>query len=354
MEFVSTIRQVSFKQFSLVAVAWLIWTGIYTWIVYSAGVELQASITDSVISNLILFLIALLLLNLLKHYLPGKESYMNLVAIVCALTMLWFLASKFIVIAVARRQHYAIEFFRLSDAIRLAISFFALGCLTLIFVLKRTLEEKELQSQRKSDAERLAREAELFRLRQQLQPHFLFNSLNSISALVSKDPVQARKMIEQLSDFLRSTVKKENEQMTSLDEELRDLELYLNIEKLRFGHRLTTIISKDDLTANLKIPALLLQPVVENAIKYGIYDTTDAVNISIVATKKDNVLSIVIQNPYDPETLNVKAGTGFGLVSVQRRLYLLFARTDLLVTEVKNKLFITTIQIPQYDQSSID
>lgn len=349
MQPIPNIRQVTPRQLSLIIVSWVIWTAIYTWIVYSAGVDLRESLTDSIISNFILFLIGALLINLLKHYLPGKESYMNLVAIVSALTVLWFLVSKFIVITVAGRNNLSINFFRLSDAIRLAISFLALGCVTLIFVLKRTLEEKEVQSQRKSDAEKLAREAELFRLRQQLQPHFLFNSLNSISALVSRDPVQARKMIEQLSDFLRSTVKKESEQMTTLDEEFRDLELYLSIEKLRFGHRLSTTISKEDNVGSLKIPALLLQPVVENAIKYGIYDTTDAVNILIAAIKKENALQIIIQNPYDPDTLNTKAGTGFGLASVQRRLYLLFARTDLLKTEVKNKLFTTTIQIPQHD-----
>ncbi len=349
MQPLPNIRQINARQLSIIAVSWMIWTALYTWIVYAAGADLRESLTDSIISNLILFLVGALLINLLKHYLPGKESYMNLVAIVSALTLLWFLVSKFIVISVAGSYQIRINFFRLSDAIRLAISFLALGCVTLIFVLKRTLEEKELQSQRKSDAEKLTKEAELFRLRQQLQPHFLFNSLNSISALVSRDPVQARKMIEQLSDFLRSTVRKENEQMTTLEDEFRDLELYLSIEKLRFGHRLSTTITIDENVANLKIPALLLQPVLENAIKYGIYDTTDAVNILISAGKKDNMLQIIIQNPYDPDTLNTKAGTGFGLVSVQRRLYLLFARTDLLKTETKNKLFTTTIQIPQYD-----
>jgi sensor histidine kinase YesM len=349
MQPIPNIKQFSSKQLSLTVVSWAIWTSLYAWIVYAAGEDLRQSLTDSFISNFILFLTGALLINLLKHYLPGKESYVNLVAIVSALTVLWFLVSKFIVITVGGRKNISIDFFRLSDAIRLAISFLVLGCVTLIFVLKRTLEEKEVQSQRKADAEKLAKEAELFRLRQQLQPHFLFNSLNSISALVSRDPVQARKMIEQLSDFLRSTVKKENEQMTTLEEEFRDLELYLSIEKLRFGHRLSTTITKDENVSNNKIPALLLQPVLENAIKYGIYDTTDAVNILVSATKKDNMLQVTIQNPYDPDTLNTKSGTGFGLASVQRRLYLLFARTDLLKTEIKNNLFTTTIQIPQYD-----
>ncbi len=87
-----------------------------------------------------------------------------------------------------------------------------------------------------------AREAELYKLRQQLQPHLLFNSLNSISALITIQPAQARKMIQQLSDFLRGTLKKEENQWISLEDELQHLQLYLDIEKVRFGHRLNTAI----------------------------------------------------------------------------------------------------------------
>ena len=99
-------------------------------------------------------------------------------------------------------------------------------------------EEKNI-NERKIDAERLTKEAELFKLRQQLQPHFLFNSLNSINALISVQPEQARKMIQQLSDFLRGTLKKEDQQWVNLSEELQYLQLYLDIEKVRFGHRLS-------------------------------------------------------------------------------------------------------------------
>lgn len=318
------------------------------------GFTWKMAIADSAISNILLVCVSLLISLTLQFYIPQKNKYSYLAGICLALAVIWLLISRSLLFFVFKETVEFERFFSQSVPVRFAIGFLITGCMALVCVLWYTLQEQQEINKRKGEADRLSKEAELFKLRQQLQPHFLFNSLNSISALVSKDPVQARKMIEQLSDFLRSTVKKENEQMTSLEEEFRDLELYLSIEKLRFGHRLTTVITKDDLTTKMKIPALLLQPVVENAIKYGIYDTTGAVNINISVTKKDNLLNIVIQNPYDPETLNVKAGTGFGLVSVQRRLYLLFARTDLLLTEVKNKLFITTIQIPQYDQSNID
>jgi len=92
---------------------------------------------------------------------------------------------------------------------------------------------------------------------------------------------------------------------------------------------------------------MILQPLVENAIKFGLYDTTEAVTIQIEATQESKYLFITIQNPFDPETSSPRQGTGFGLSSVQRRLYLLFARHDLLNTAHTNNLFTTTIKIPQ-------
>jgi two-component system, LytTR family, sensor kinase len=208
------------------------------------------------------------------------------------------------------------------------------------------LEQKE-NEERKMDAEKLAKEAELFKLRQQLQPHFLFNSLNSINALIGSRPQEARKMVQQLSDFLRGTIKKEETQWVTLQEELQYLQLYLDIEKVRFGNRLSTAIDVAEEIKELKLPALLLQPIVENAIKFGLYDTTGETVIKLEAVTKDGDLVIRVENPFDPATSSPKSGTGFGLQSVQRRLYLLFARTDLLSTEAKDNTFITTVKIPQ-------
>jgi len=97
----------------------------------------------------------------------------------------------------------------------------------------------------------------------------------------------------------------------------------------------------------LKLPALLLQPIVENAIKFGLYDTIGETVIEITAVKEENQLLIKVKNPFDPETSSPKQGTGFGLNSVQRRLYLLFARNDLVTTEAKDNIFITIVRIPQ-------
>jgi two-component system, LytTR family, sensor kinase len=219
--------------------------------------------------------------------------------------------------------------------------------MALICELYYSLEDRKDSEHRKTDAEKLAREAELYKLRQQLQPHFLFNSLNSISALITIQPAQARKMIQQLSDFLRGTLKKEDNQWITLDDEMQHLQLYLDIEKVRFGHRLNTAINSTDAAGKLQLPSMLLQPLVENAIKFGLYDTTEPVTITITAAQEKNYLTVTIQNPFDPETSSPKQGTGFGLSSVQRRLYLLFARNDLLSTQHRDNQFTTVIKIPQ-------
>jgi two-component system, LytTR family, sensor kinase len=207
-------------------------------------------------------------------------------------------------------------------------------------------QENNEAEKRKADAEKLAKEAELYKLRQQLQPHFLFNSLNSISALAGSQPDLARKMIHQLSEFLRGTLRKEEHQWVTLSDELQHLQLYLEIEKVRFGHRLSTEIVTDQAADAMKLPPMLLQPIVENAIKFGLYDTTESITVHIATAVSNGYLVIEVKNPFDPETSAPK-GTGFGLSSVQRRLYLLFARNDLLTTAIQQNLFITTVKIPQ-------
>jgi LytS/YehU family sensor histidine kinase len=231
--------------------------------------------------------------------------------------------------------------------IRFCVAFLLICGMGLVSMLWYTQQEQKENERRKADAERLARDAELYNLRQQLQPHFLFNSLNSISALIGKRPDEARTMIYQLSDFLRGTLRKGENEFVTLDEEVQHLQLYLDIEKVRFGHRLNTAIKQEEGCPGLLLPAMLLQPLVENAIKFGLYDTTGSVTITIEAACEQNYLKLIISNPFDKTTVRPQSGTGFGLGSIKRRLYLLFARTDLLETSGENNIFTTTVKIPQ-------
>ena len=311
----------------------------------SFGIQWNWAVIDSAISNVLLLAGCLLLVNTFRYYLPTGERYGYILAMCAIVALAWLFISKGIINLIQPDAHEL--FFSESIYVRLAIGFLIIGSMALLSVLWYTLQDQQQNEKRKSEAEKLAREAELYKLRQQLHPHFLFNSLNSINALIGSKPSEARQMIQQLSDFLRGILKKEENQWVSLSEELQLLQLYLDIEKVRFGHRLTTIIEQDDASGAMKLPALLLQPIVENAIKFGLYDTTGDISISIKARSENDLLVVTVENPFDPSTSLPQKGTGFGLSSVQRRLYLLFARNDLLQTNVQDHLFSTTIKVPQ-------
>ena len=312
------------------------------------GLSLGIALSDSIVANTLVALSCGFISNNLQYYLPKKERYWYILFLSLGLSILITIACKGILVPLLDGPHgdphYA-TFFSRSWAVRFDIIFLQVGCMTILSVLWYSSEEEQRQMQRRSDAERLAKEAELFKLRQQLAPHFLFNSLNSISALITSHPEQARKMIQQLSDFLRGNVRKEEQQSVLLAEELQYLQLYLEIEKVRFGHRLSTDIHHDEASLNMTLPPMLLQPIVENAIKFGLYGTTGEVLISLQAKVTDNFLVVSIENPYDPDMQTPK-GTGFGLKSVRRRLYLLFGRNDLIEINQKADSFCVIFRVP--------
>jgi len=305
------------------------------------------AVIDSLVSNILLASVCFFISNNMKYYLPRQEKYWYILVTSLALSGIWMLMLHGAVWLILREGDPYQDTIRSSWSIRYGAGFLLISSMSMFSLLWYGQREQKEMDARKSEAEHLTREAELFKLRQQLQPHFLFNSLNSISALTGSQPEKARHMIQQLSDFLRGTLKKDDQQWNSLEEEIQYLRLYLDIEKVRFGHRLQTEIISSDAALSLKLPALLLQPVVENAIKFGLYDTSGDVLITLKATSENNYLKMMVRNPFDPQTSQPLKGTGFGLSSVQRRLFLLFARHDLLKTQKDGEYFITTILIPQ-------
>lgn len=326
-------------------VCWLLLIVLQAYALYGYGWVI--ALTDSAFTHALLAVACLLIVNNLRYYRPEKEQYVYILAWCALLAGLWLLISYQVLAAVFGNQPaYRILLWE-ALPIRFGLAFLLIGWVSMFSALWYTRQEQKAQEQRKADAERLSREAELYKLRQQLHPHFLFNSLNSISALVGTRPVEARKMIHQLSDFLRGTLKKEEEQWVSLTEEMQHLQLYLDIEQVRFGHRLSTCLTFDEGCATCQLPPMLLQPIVENAIKFGLYDTLYTVTIIIQAQWQEKLLTVTVQNPFDPQTASPRQGTGFGLSGVRRRLFLLFARTDLLETRAEGELFTTTIKIPQ-------
>ena len=326
---------------------WFSWAELQAIVLHRYGLLFTTAFTDSIVSNALLAAGCLLIGMNMKYYLPKKERFWYILIISASLSIAWLFISKFLLLMIIKNDAAYALMLQQSLLIRFCTAFLTTSCMAMISLIWYTQKEQHETDERKADSEKFLKDAELYKLRQQLQPHFLFNSLNSISALTGAQPEKARHMINQLSEFLRGTLKRDEKQLNTLQEEMQYLQLYLEIEKVRFGHRLQTNILYDDATLNAMLPAMLLQPVVENAIKFGLYDTTGDVLIKINARKIDSHLELIVENPFDAETAQPLKGTGFGLASIQRRLFLLFARSDLLKTEKSGDNFITTIIIPQ-------
>lgn len=332
----------------------LLWSAVLLLVLWPTGFSTRLLLTDALLTNLLLAVGGYAVGTGLRFYQPSIRQGAFLLGWSLGLagistTVFYWLAN-----ALFEQEVTYLTFVDNTLAVRVAFNWLMLLLmllLTWLWFYTRELQEAE---KRKAATEKLAREAELYNLRQQLQPHFLFNSLNSISALAVSRPEQARNMVQQLSDFLRGTLRKDNNQLVPLTEELKQLQLYLDIEKVRFGHRLQVEVEATEESQSLKLPALLLQPVVENAIKFGLYDTVGETAIKVNATTADGYLTITTQNPYDPATSQPRKGTGFGLDSIQRRLYLLYARQDLLRTSQQDHQFTTTIKIPQHYEKMPD
>ncbi|HTU09929.1 MAG TPA: histidine kinase [Allosphingosinicella sp.] len=169
-----------------------------------------------------------------------------------------------------------------------------------------------------------ANAAQLSALRYQLNPHFLFNTLNSVASLIAKRPGEAEAMVVSLSDFLRSTLQMDTGKEITLGEEVQLQSLYLEIEKARFPNRLEVAIDVPPETANALVPNLISQPLIENAIKYGVARSQAPVRLDVIARAEGGVLVLEIRNDGGDAETPLPGGTSTGLRNVANRLRLHF------------------------------
>lgn len=195
-----------------------------------------------------------------------------------------------------------------------------------LYLVAATVHYLFLALERSRQAERLAltaevggREAELRALRAQLDPHFLFNSLNSINALIGTDPEGARRMCEKLGDFMRQTLRLGSRELVPLSEELGLVDRYLAIEQVRFGDRLEVVRALEPDALHCLVAPLLLQPLVENAVKHGIAGRLEGGQIRLSAERHAGRLCLEVANPLDDDAPH-RPGEGVGLENVRRRL----------------------------------
>jgi two-component system, LytTR family, sensor histidine kinase AlgZ len=207
-----------------------------------------------------------------------------------------------------------------------------------------------LQASQEAEARTLetsiqARDAELKALKAQINPHFLFNSLNSISALTSIDPSRARDMCVLLGDFLRLTLGLGEKTSVRLSEELDLLQKYMAIEMVRFGARLRVHEDIQDDSRVCLLPPLLLQPLVENAVKHGIASLPEGGDVRLSAQRHDGRLSILVENSWDPEAPTRRSG-GRGLKNVQLRLEARYGKDASLRINTEGELFQVSLNLP--------
>jgi LytS/YehU family sensor histidine kinase len=210
---------------------------------------------------------------------------------------------------------------------------------------------KRLEMERENDQlERAILETEGKVLRAQMNPHFVFNALNSVRALITEDPQKAKKGINQLSKLLRSSLLTERKKTINLSEELDTIVDYLSLEKIRYEDRLDWKLTIDPACQKAQIPPMLLQTLVENGIKHGISHSVKGGCIELTAAKKDQMMLITVTNPGHLKT-NKSISHGLGLVNSQNRLHLLYGKTAQIELQPLNKNQVcATVTLPYLEE----
>jgi two-component system, LytTR family, sensor kinase len=333
---------------------WLVWIflalGQSLLFYYAFGSFIEISLVDSLISLLIYSGIGLSLWYPFRFFNSGEIRTPTLIfnmVISGALSItLWILITKFIMTTVLPEQNNYQAYWTATFPYRVGSGVFIYGLIILTYFLFESLSNLSEKNAKEARLESLVKETELKMLRSQINPHFLFNSLNSISSLTITDPEKARDMVVKLSEFMRYALSRKDEQPVSLQNELENLRLYLEIEKVRFGEKLITEENIEPDCLDLKIPVMLLQPLYENAVKHGVYESTESVRIVTTAKIIDGYFEINISNNYDPSP-SLKRGTGTGVMNVTRRLELFYGNKASIKTVKENGIYTVTLYIPK-------
>ncbi len=210
--------------------------------------------------------------------------------------------------------------------------------------LFQAFEDSAALSRRALELQIAQRDAELRVLRAQVDPHFLFNSLNSVAGLIGPDPEKARLMCQRLADFLRDSLKLGGGGPIDLSREIALVEQYLKIEQVRFGARLGVRARVAEDIASVQVPPLILQPLVENAVRHGVATRLDGGTIEIDAYRAGARAVVTVTNPRDPDL--ARRGTGFGLDIVRRRLSAAFGDRAALAIEPAEESYRVLVTMP--------
>ncbi|HXN64500.1 MAG TPA: histidine kinase [Candidatus Acidoferrales bacterium] len=260
---------------------------------------------------------------------------------------LWILAAELLARALSETRSFAPLAARLPRVFLLLFGtgvLFYLLSVNFYYVLLAVEASKEAEA-RVMQASVLARDAELRALKAQVNPHFLFNSLNSISALTSSDPARAREMCILLGDFLRRTLGLGEKLSIPLEEEMSLTHAFLAVEKIRFGARLHMEESVDTAALPFHVPPLLLQPLVENAVAHGVANLVEGGWIRLHVKLEGSALQIAVENLFDPEA-PARRRNGVGLANVRQRLEARYPTRSVFSAKAEGDRFRVALSLP--------
>lgn len=311
--------------------------------------KLQSAVLDSIIYNFMFSVFGIPVWYIVSHSKPGKYALINQlinhVTSASIILILWISAGSAILRATINDPVY-LDYQESSLIWHVISGLFYYSILVLIYYIVIYYRDQQERSAREARLNEIVKQAELDNLRSQINPHFLFNSLNSISSLTITSPEKAQSMIIKLSDFLRYSISQTESNMSTLQAELDNIKRYLDIEQIRFGSKLVQDYNVAKECMSKEIPAMILQPIYENAVKHGVYESTEPINIRTSCSMNSNLLHLMISNNFDPEVRR-RIGAGIGLKNIKERLKLIYGSYELLKTKTEGTVFIAEISIPQ-------
>ncbi|MCK9291527.1 MAG: histidine kinase [Bacteroidales bacterium] len=317
---------------------------------YTQHLDWLICLTDALVFNGLFVLIGFSLWYVLRFYLIKQHLLFDriinhLLSIVVTLAV-WLLAGYFLLGYILSDQQDYLSWLTLTLPWRVLIGCFFYLIIILIYYMMLYYEDLQQKLKIEAELNSLVREAELNALKSQINPHFLFNSLNSISSLTITEPEKAQDMVIKLSDFMRYSLSHDRNETTNLRNELENAERYLEIEKVRFGTRLSYQIDVPDSCLDMIIPNMILQPLLENAVKHGVHHSTEEVLIRLSCNVTEAMIEISVTNTFDPAA-DRRRGEGIGLKNISRRLQLLYNRNDLLQIKSVHTKFEVILRIPK-------
>lgn len=311
--------------------------------------ELIAAIADSLVSNIVFALLGVGLWFMIRFSGKDIKGVLKNIAYYlasCAITILIWQAISYTILRIlfGNNDDY-VSYLYTSMIVRILTGVLIYFLLISIDFLILSFEEMQERAEHEASLSAMLRDAELSMLRSQIRPHFLFNSLNSVSSLTLSNPQAAQDMIIKLSEFMRHSLSLGADTMSSLNDELYHAGLYLDIERVRFSDRMKIEKQINLECGELLLPSMILQPLLENAVKHGVNTMLTSCTIALKADCTDSLLIISISNNFDPDAVPRK-GTGTGLTNVQKRMAAIFGRNDLLTFKSENEVFTVTLQVP--------